>query len=115
MGLPLFPSLFTTKIPIVFESALMPELPPHFVLNKGSVLCFLLPAFFLFSLRYHRSLVLWPSLSTARLEPLLPCSGQQQWLPALSDTAQRAFVGEQWPLVFSACCSQHGASDLQAN
>ena len=115
MGLPLFPSLFTTKIPIVFESALMPELPPHFVLNKGSVLCFLLPAFFLFSLRYHRSLVLWPSLSTARLEPLLPCWGQQQWLPALSDTAQRAFVGEQWPLVFSACCSQHGASDLQAN
>lgn len=86
MGLPLFPSLFTTKIPIVFESALMPELPPHLVLNKDIVLCFLLPSFFPFSLWCHRSLVLWPSRSMARLEPLLLCWGQQQWLPALSDT-----------------------------
>lgn len=80
------PSLFTTKIPIVFESALVLELPPHFVLNNGSVLCFFLPSFFPFFLRYHCSLDLWPSLSTARSEPLLLRWGQRQWLPSLSDT-----------------------------
>ena len=64
----------------------MLELPPHFVLNNVRVLCFFLPSFFPFFLRYLCSLDLWPSLSTARSEPLLLCWGQGQWLPSLSDT-----------------------------